>query len=40
MLYLGISEYWRTAIQGAVIVAVIGVDCAMHRRQKLLEELR
>lgn len=40
MLYAGVSEYWRTAIQGAVIIAVIGFDCALHRRRKLLEELR
>ncbi len=40
MLYAGVSEYWRTAIAGGVIVAVIGFDCAIHRRQKLLDELR
>ncbi len=40
MLYAGVSEYWRTAIEGAVIVAVIGFDCALHRRQKMLDELR
>jgi ribose/xylose/arabinose/galactoside ABC-type transport system permease subunit len=40
MLYAGVSEYWRTALQGAVIVAVIGADCLLHRRRKLLEELR
>jgi rhamnose transport system permease protein len=40
MLYAGVSEYLRMAIQGAVIVAVIGFDCAVHRRQKLLEELQ
>lgn len=40
MIYAGISEYWRTAVQGAAILAVIGFDCALHRRQKLLEELR
>lgn len=40
MLYAGVSEYWQTAIQGALILAVIGADCALHRGQKLLEELR
>lgn len=40
MLYAGVSEYWRTAMEGAVIVVVIGFDCAIHRRQKRLEELR
>lgn len=40
MIYAGISEYWRTAVQGAVILAVIGIDCAFHKKQKRLEELR
>jgi ribose/xylose/arabinose/galactoside ABC-type transport system permease subunit len=40
MLYAGVSEFWRTALQGGVIVTVIGIDCLLHRRQKLLEELR
>lgn len=40
MIYAGVSEFWRTAIQGLLIVTVIGFDCAVHRRQKLLDELR
>jgi len=40
MVYAGISEYWRIAVQGAIILAVIGFDCVLHRRHKLLEELR
>lgn len=40
MIYAGISEYWRTAVQGAAILAVIGIDCALHRKRKRLEELR
>jgi ribose/xylose/arabinose/galactoside ABC-type transport system permease subunit len=40
MLYAGVGEYWRTAVQGAAILAVIGIDCALVRRQKLMEELR
>ncbi len=40
MLYAGVNEYYRTAIPGLMIVAVIGFDCAVHRRQKLLDELR
>lgn len=40
LIYAGVSEYWRDAIQGAVIIAVIGADCALHRRRKLMEELR
>jgi len=40
LLYADVSEYWRIAIHGAVILTVIGVDCALHRRRKRLEELR
>jgi len=40
MLYAGVDEYWRTAVQGAAILAVIGIDCALGRRRKLREELR
>ena len=40
MLYVGVSEYWQTGLQGAMILLVIGADCALHRREKLLEELR
>lgn len=40
LIYAGVSEYWRDAIQGAVIIVVIGADCLLHRRRKLLEELR
>jgi rhamnose transport system permease protein len=40
MLYAGVDEYWRTAVQGAAILAVIGIDCALVRRRKLMEELR
>ena len=40
LLYAGISEYWQVAIQGAVIIIVIGFDCAVHRSSKLMEELR
>ncbi len=40
MIYAGVSEYYRTAIPGFMIVAVISIDCALHRRQKLLDELR
>jgi ribose/xylose/arabinose/galactoside ABC-type transport system permease subunit len=40
MLYAGVNEYWRTAVQGGAILAVIGIDCALSRRRKLLEELR
>jgi ribose/xylose/arabinose/galactoside ABC-type transport system permease subunit len=40
MLYAGVDEYWRTAVQGSAILAVIGIDCALGRRRKLMEELR
>ncbi|MEZ6046622.1 MAG: hypothetical protein R3C11_13820 [Planctomycetaceae bacterium] len=40
MIYLGVNEYWREAMQGAVIVTVIGIDCWLHRTEKLLEELK
>jgi ribose/xylose/arabinose/galactoside ABC-type transport system permease subunit len=39
MTYAGISPYFQDAITGALIIAVIGMDCALHRRRKLLEEL-
>ena len=40
ILYAGISEYWQIAVQGALILAVIGLDCVLHRKRKLMEELR
>jgi ribose/xylose/arabinose/galactoside ABC-type transport system permease subunit len=40
MLYAGVNEYWRTAVQGGAILAVISIDCALGRKRKLLEELR
>lgn len=39
MTYAGISPYFQEAITGAIILAVIGMDCALHRRRKQLEEL-
>ncbi|MAT14007.1 MAG: hypothetical protein CMJ46_01910 [Planctomyces sp.] len=40
MIYFGVDAYWREAIEGAVIVVVIGIDCWLHRTEKLLEELK
>jgi ribose/xylose/arabinose/galactoside ABC-type transport system permease subunit len=40
MLYAGVNEYWRTAVQGGAILAVISIDCALSRKRKLLEELK
>jgi ribose/xylose/arabinose/galactoside ABC-type transport system permease subunit len=39
LTYAGVSPYFQEAITGAVIIAVIGMDCALHRRRKLMEEL-
>jgi ribose/xylose/arabinose/galactoside ABC-type transport system permease subunit len=39
MTYAGINPYFQDVITGAVILSVIGLDCALHRKQKLLEEL-
>jgi ribose/xylose/arabinose/galactoside ABC-type transport system permease subunit len=39
LVYAGASPYFQDAITGALIIVVIGMDCALHRRRKLLEEL-
>jgi ribose/xylose/arabinose/galactoside ABC-type transport system permease subunit len=39
LVYANVSAYFQEAIAGAIIVGVIGLDCALHRRRKLLEEL-
>jgi ribose/xylose/arabinose/galactoside ABC-type transport system permease subunit len=39
MTYAGISPYFQEAVAGAMIIAVIGLDCALHRRRQWLEEL-
>ncbi len=39
MTYAGISPYFQEAITGALIIGVIGMDCALHRKRKRLEEL-
>jgi len=39
MTYAGISPYFQEAITGALIIGVIGMDCALHRNRKRLEEL-
>lgn len=39
LVYAGASPYFQDAITGAIIIIVIGMDCALHRRRKLLEEL-
>jgi simple sugar transport system permease protein len=39
LTYAGVNPYFQDAITGAVILAVFGLDCAWHRKEKLLEEL-
>ncbi|MBM3837064.1 MAG: ABC transporter permease [Verrucomicrobia bacterium] len=39
LIYAGVSPYFQELIAGAIIVAVIGLDCALHRKEKLLAEL-
>ena len=40
MTYAGVSPYFQEAITGALILGVIGIDCALRRRRKLMEELQ
>jgi ribose/xylose/arabinose/galactoside ABC-type transport system permease subunit len=39
LVYANVSAYFQDAIAGAIIVGVIGLDCLLHRKRKLLEEL-
>jgi len=39
LVYAEISAYLQDAISGAIILIIIGADCALHRRAKLMEEL-
>jgi ribose/xylose/arabinose/galactoside ABC-type transport system permease subunit len=39
LVYGNASAYLQEAITGAIILAIIGVDCALHRPAKLMEEL-
>jgi ribose/xylose/arabinose/galactoside ABC-type transport system permease subunit len=39
LIYAGVSPYFQEVITGAIIIGVIGLDCALHRQRKLLEEL-
>jgi ribose/xylose/arabinose/galactoside ABC-type transport system permease subunit len=39
MTYAGVSPYFQEAITGALILGVIGLDCALHRKRKRMEEL-
>ncbi|MBI2927980.1 MAG: ABC transporter permease [Verrucomicrobia bacterium] len=39
LIYANVSAYFQDAIAGAIIVGVIGLDCVLHRKRKLVEEL-
>jgi ribose/xylose/arabinose/galactoside ABC-type transport system permease subunit len=39
LIYAGASAYLQDAITGAIILLIIGIDCALHRPAKLMEEL-
>jgi ribose/xylose/arabinose/galactoside ABC-type transport system permease subunit len=39
LIYAGASAYLQDAITGAIILVIIGVDCALHRPAKRMEEL-
>lgn len=40
LIYAGASAYLQDALTGAIILVIIGADCALHRRVKRMEELR
>jgi ribose/xylose/arabinose/galactoside ABC-type transport system permease subunit len=40
LIYAGATAYAQDALTGAVILLIIGADCALHRKAKLKEELR
>jgi ribose/xylose/arabinose/galactoside ABC-type transport system permease subunit len=39
LIYIGANVYLQDALTGAIILAIIGADCALHRKAKLMEEL-
>jgi simple sugar transport system permease protein len=39
LTYAGVNPYFQDAITGAIIIAVIGLDCVLHRKRRLVEEL-
>lgn len=39
LIYAGASAYLQDALTGAIILVIIGVDCALHRTAKRMEEL-
>ncbi len=40
MIYAGVSPYLQDVVMGGAILLIIGLDCFLHKRGKLLEELR
>jgi ribose/xylose/arabinose/galactoside ABC-type transport system permease subunit len=39
LIYAGVSPYYQDVITGAMILAVIGLDCVLHKKEKMLQEL-
>jgi ribose/xylose/arabinose/galactoside ABC-type transport system permease subunit len=39
LVYAGVNPYYQDVIRGGLILLVIGIDCALHRSHKMLEEL-
>jgi ribose/xylose/arabinose/galactoside ABC-type transport system permease subunit len=39
LIYAGVSPYFQEVITGAIIIGVIGLDCGLQRRRKMLQEL-
>jgi rhamnose transport system permease protein len=39
LIYAGVSAYFQEAITGALIITVIGMDCLLHRKERMLEEI-
>ncbi|MDA1275277.1 MAG: ABC transporter permease [Verrucomicrobia bacterium] len=39
LVYAGVNPYFQEVVAGAIILFVIGLDCAMHRKRKMLEEV-
>ncbi|MEM7236084.1 MAG: ABC transporter permease [Planctomycetota bacterium] len=40
LVYAGVSPYFRDVVSGGAILFVIGLDCFLHKKRKLAEELR
>lgn len=40
LIYAGVSPYYQEVVTGGVILSVIGINCALGRPRKLIEELQ